>query len=280
MNIKKYSKYLYGVIIFMTIFINLILSQKYISVTQYVYKNSKIKQDFKIAHLTDLHNYEFGSKNWRLIEKVKKEKPDVILVSGDMLNDDEERTDICLNLMEQLVKIAPVYVSLGNHEINYMKRQGNKKLITKIERTGAVVLEEQYIDTEINGMKVRVGGIYGYVLSSNNKKDSEQLFMEKFQDTDRLKILLSHMPEGLLLWESMKYWDIDLVFSGHVHGGQVRIPLIGGLYDPEEGLFPTYTKGMFACGNGSIILSAGLGSSRGIPRINNLPELVVCTIER
>lgn len=260
--------------------VSLILSQKYISVTQYVYKNSKIKQDFKIAHLTDLHNYEFGSKNWRLIEKVKKEKPDVILVSGDMLNDDEERTDICLNLMEQLVKIAPVYVSLGNHEINYMKRQGNKKLITKIERTGAVVLEEQYIDTEINGMKVRVGGIYGYVLSSNNKKDSEQLFMEKFQDTDRLKILLSHMPEGLLLWESMKYWDIDLVFSGHVHGGQVRIPVIGGLYDPEEGLFPTYTKGMFACGNGSIILSAGLGSSRGIPRINNLPELVVCTIER
>lgn len=260
------------------IILNLILSQKYISVTRYEYKNPRITEDFRVVHLTDLHNYQFGTKNRRLVEKVREETPDLIFLTGDMLNEDETRTDICIDLVEKLVKIAPVYVSLGNHEIEYMNRVGNNNLISEIEQAGAVVLNEQYIDMEINGVPARLGGVYGYVLAPDETKNSEQVFMEEFQDTDRFKILLSHVPEGLLLWKSMEYWDVDLVFSGHVHGGQVRLPFVGGLYDPEEGYFPTYTKGMFKCGNGTMILSAGLGSSRGRLRINNFPEMVVCEI--
>lgn len=259
--------------------VDLILSQKYISVTQYTYKNPEIKQSFKIVQLTDLHNYQYGTENRRLINKVKNESPDVIFLTGDMLNADEERTDILMNLIQQLVKIAPVYASLGNYEIEYMQLYGNRNLIAQMEEAGATVLDKKYIDIEIKNQKVRLGGIYGYVLSSDDKEDPEHTFMEEFQDTDRFKILLSHMPEGLLLWKSMEYWDVDLVFSGHVHGGQMRIPFVGGLYDPEEGFFPTYTKGMYECGNGTMVLSAGLGSSRGIPRVNNLPELVVCEID-
>lgn len=269
-----------GAIVFGIIFIilNLILSQKYISVTRYEYKNPGISGNFKVVHLTDLHNYQFGTKNHRLVEKVREENPDLIFLTGDMLNEDETRTDIYINLVEQLVEIAPVYVSLGNHEMEYMNRAGNNNLISKIEQAGAVVLNEQYIDMEVNGILVRLGGVYGYILTPDETKNSEQIFMEEFQDTDRFKILLSHIPEGLLLWKNMEYWDVDLVFSGHVHGGQVRLPFIGGLYDPEEGYFPTYTKGMFECGNGTMILSAGLGSSRGRLRINNFPEMVVCEI--
>ena len=161
-----------------------------------------------------------------------------------------------------------------------MEHTDNTNLITMMEQAGAVVLEEQYVDTEISGMQVRIGGIYGYVLAPDKEEGAEQVFMENFQNTDRFKILLSHIPEGLLLWKGMEYWDVDLVFSGHVHGGQVRLPFIGGLYDPEEGYFPTYTKGMFECGNGKLILSVGLGSSRGRPRVNNLPELVVCEVTK
>lgn len=277
----RFVKYFVIVIIICVLVfcVDLLLSQKYISITSYICENNKIKQNFKIAHLTDLHNYQFGSKNQRLISKVKAEAPDVIFMTGDMLNADEERPEIMTDLIRQLVLIAPVYASLGNHELEYMQLYGNRDLIAQMEETGAVVLDKEYLDMEINGQEVRLGGVYGYVLSPDDKEDPEQTFMKEFQDTDRFKILLSHVPEGLLLWKSMEHWDVDLVFSGHVHGGQVRIPFVGGLYDPEEGYFPTYTKGMFECGNGTMVLSAGLGSSRGVPRVNNLPELVVCEVK-
>lgn len=277
----RFVKYFVIVIIICVLVfgVDLVLSQKYISITSYICENNKIKQNFKIVHLTDLHNYQFGSKNQHLISKVKTEAPDVIFLTGDMLNADEERTDILTDLIRQLVLIAPVYASLGNHELEYMQLYGNRDLIAQMEETGAVVLDKEYLDMEINGQEVRLGGVYGYVLSPDDKEDPEQTFMKEFQDTDRFKILLSHVPEGLLLWKSMEHWDVDLIFSGHVHGGQVRIPFVGGLYDPEEGYFPTYTKGMFECGNGTMVLSAGLGSSRGVPRVNNLPELVVCEVK-
>lgn len=277
----RFVKYFVIVIIICVLVfgVDLVLSQKYISITSYICENNKIKQNFKIVHLTDLHNYQFGSKNQHLISKVKTEAPDVIFLTGDMLNADEERTDILTDLIRQLVLIAPVYASLGNHEIEYVQLSGNRDLIAQMEEAGAVVLDKEYLDMEINGQEVRLGGVYGYVLSPDDKEDPEQTFMKEFQDTDRFKILLSHVPEGLLLWKSMEHWDVDLVFSGHVHGGQVRIPFVGGLYDQEEGYFPTYTKGMFECGNGTMVLSAGLGSSRGVPRVNNLPELVVCEVK-
>ena len=262
----------------MIAFISLLVSWKLLSVSHYEYSISKLQHEITIVQLSDLHNNQFGKDNCRLLKKIEQESPDIILMTGDMLNSYEERTDIVTDLVKDASQIAPVYYSMGNHEIDYMENFGSDSLKQKLEEAGAVVLDGEYIDTEIAGQQIRIGGIYGYVLSKELQDGSEQKFMEDFQDTDLFKILLSHMPEGLLLWKSMEYWDVDLVFSGHVHGGQMRLPFVGGLYDPEEGFFPTYTKGMFQCGNGTMILSAGLGSSGGIPRINNLPDLVVCKV--
>lgn len=260
---------------------DLFCSRKLLSVSQYKYKTDKMAGPLRVVQLSDLHNYQYGRMNKSFIRKIQKLQPDVIFMTGDMLNDEEMRTDIVENLIAELKNTAPVYYSLGNHEVAYTKNQvrGNE-LTNRMKAAGAVVLEQKYVDTEIAGQPVRIGGVYGYILGSDsgNSDGSEQRFMEKFQKTERLKILLSHIPEGLLLWKSMEKWDVDLIFSGHVHGGQMRLPLIGGLYDPEEGWFPTYTKGMFECGNSTMILSSGLGSSRGIPRIHNLPEIVVCDI--
>ena len=260
--------------------VSLILSQKCLIVRQYTYQNPKIAIPIRAVQLTDLHNYQYGRNNQRLIAKIQKQKPDVIFMTGDMLNEDEDRTDILLHLVREACAIAPVYFSLGNHEVGYEKTYGEGDLTEQLEAAGAVVLEKEYVDTKIAGQEVRIGGSYGYLLPEDWVDGSEQRFLEAFVQTDRLKILLSHVPEGLLLWKSMEYWDVDLVFSGHVHGGQVRVPFVGGLFDPEEGFFPTYTRGMFSSGNGTMILSAGLGSSRGIPRVNNLPEIVVCDIVR
>ena len=260
--------------------VSLILSQKCLIVRQYTYRNPKIAAPIRAVQLTDLHNYQYGRDNQRLIAKIQKQKPDVIFMTGDMLNEDEDRTDIVLHLVREACAIAPVYFSLGNHEVGYEKTYGEGDLTEQLEAAGAVVLEKEYVDTKIAGQEVRIGGVYGYLLPEDWEDGSEQRFLEAFVQTDRLKILLSHVPEGLLLWKSMEYWDVDLVFSGHVHGGQVRVPFVGGLFDPEEGFFPMYTRGMFSCGNGTMILSAGLVSSRGIPRVNNLPEIVVCDIVR
>lgn len=260
------------------LFLDILISQKVLIKTYYKYNSTKLTNSIVAVQLTDLHNYQFGKDNSRLVQKVREVQPDVIFMTGDMINEYETRNDIIINLIEKLKDVAPIYISLGNHEDAYIKNENNDSLIQLMEKAGAVVLEEEYIDTAINGQEVRIGGLFGYVFAETYMDGSEQRFMEEFQNTDRFKILLSHVPEGLLLWKSMEYWKVDLVFSGHVHGGQVRIPFIGGLYDPEEGFFPTYTKGMFQCGNGTMILSAGLGSSRGIPRVNNLPEIVVCVM--
>ena len=279
---KKFGKIVVFSFFLLTgiLLVSLILSQKCLIVRQYTYRNPKIAAPIRAVQLTDLHNYQYGRDNQRLIAKIQKQKPDVIFMTGDMLNEDEDRTDIVLHLVREACAIAPVYFSLGNHEVGYEKTYGEGDLTEQLEAAGAVVLEKEYVDTKIAGQEVRIGGVYGYLLPEDWEDGSEQRFLEAFVQTDRLKILLSHVPEGLLLWKSMEYWDVDLVFSGHVHGGQVRVPFVGGLFDPEEGFFPTYTRGMFSCGNGTMILSAGLGSSRGIPRVNNLPEIVVCDIVR
>ena len=279
---KKFGKIVVFSFFLLTgiLLVSLILSQKCLIVRQYTYRNSKIAAPIRAVQLTDLHNYQYGRDNQRLIAKIQRQKPDVIFMTGDMLNEDEDRTDILLHLVREACAIAPVYFSLGNHEVGYEKTYGEGDLTEQLEAAGAVVLEKEYVDTKIAGQEVRIGGAYGYLLPEDWGDGSEQRFLEAFVQTDRLKILLSHVPEGLLLWKSMEYWDVDLVFSGHVHGGQVRVPFVGGLFDPEEGFFPTYTRGMFSCGNGTMILSAGLGSSREIPRVNNLPEIVVCDIVR
>lgn len=267
-------------VVFVFIMTDLLLSTQWLSVSRYSYHNEKVSKPLTIVQLSDLHNVTFGKENQRLLAKIRKANPDLIFMTGDMLNDNEQRTDVVLELVQEAVQIAPVYYSLGNHEVEYTRTYDEQETFyQELSRAGAVVLDKEYVDTTIAGQEVRIGGVYGYVLDYDWQDGSEQRFMEAFQDTDRFKILLSHIPEGLLLWKSMEYWDVDLVFSGHVHGGQVRLPFVGGLYDPEEGWFPTYTKGMYACGKGTMILSAGLGSAGKIPRFNNLPEVVVCKVE-
>ena len=134
---------------FSFIFLDIFVSQKYVRVTQYKYENLKIKNNFKIVHLTDLHNYRFGVRNSQLIKKKENQEPDVIFMTGDMLNENED-TGILQNLIQQLKAIAPVYASLGNHEINYMRYSGKDTFITSMEQAGAVVMDKHanYVQTE------------------------------------------------------------------------------------------------------------------------------------
>lgn len=157
--------------------------------------------------LTDLHNSEFGEDNQELIDRIASQSPDLILLTGDLLNSGEPVAEIATNLISSLCEIAPVYLSLGNHEIEYQDNFGTD--VTQLyQAAGAIVLEHQYRDITVKGQSLRIGGIYGYCLPDKYLETeeadlSECMFLWDFENTDRYKILLSHLP---IAWLKMMPW--------------------------------------------------------------------------
>lgn len=264
--------------------ISLSTSAHALTTTHYTLSSTTISS-LRIVQLTDLHNSEFGEDNARLVSTVRDQSPDLILLTGDLLNSDEQRTDIATDLIAQLCDIAPVYFSNGNHELEYEERYGVD--IDELYReAGAVVLEKEYQDITVKNQKIRLGGIYGYCLPGKyletGEADPEETeFLEAFQDTDLPKILMCHMPVCWMINGSLDDWDVDYVFAGHVHGGEVILPFVGGLYGPDLGWFPGKLEGLYSSENGenTLILSRGLGTNEIIPRFNNIPEVMVVDIQ-
>ena len=260
--------------------VSLALSVHWLMTSRYTLTSEKIKTSLRIVQLTDLHNSQFGENNRRLVEKIAAEEPDLILITGDLLNQNEERTDIAEELIRQLVPVAPVYVSLGNHEVGHDRRYGTdlQKLFAE---AGAVVLEYEWKDTEVKGQQLRIGGIYGYclpesLLSTGEARAAECDYLNEFQNTESCTILMCHLPVCWIKNGSLDAWNVDFVFAGHDHGGQVRIPFAGGLWAPDQGWFPGRDSGLYTAKDGSstLILSRGLGNTEQYPRFNNIPEIV------
>lgn len=283
---RKKTTFIIAILLLLTIIsvISLCTSTHALTITTYQL-SSNIPTSLRILQLTDLHNSEFGENNSRLISAVRTQSPDLILLTGDLLNSNEQRTDIATNLITQLCEIAPVYCSNGNHEIEYQEKYGVD--VDELYReAGAVVLEKEYRDIIINDQKIRLGGIYGYCLPGKyletGEADQEECaFLEKFQNTDLPTILMCHMPVCWMINGSLDAWDVDYVFAGHVHGGEVILPFIGGLYGPDLGWFPGRMEGIFTSENKekTLFLSRGLGTSERIPRFNNIPEIMVVDIQ-
>ena len=251
--------------------------QNNLIISSYEIKTS-VQEPMRIVHLTDLHNHEFGEGNSELISKVKELQPDLIFMTGDMLNENDPDTRIICTLIEKLKDIAPVYFSIGNHEKDWHYEGSLNELI---ENAGAVIVDNTYEDITVNNTDIRIAGYYGYYRVTHLKylpkeeAEKEEQFFEDFEDTDRLKILLSHIPTPWVDWKRINDYPVDLIYSGHYHGGQIVIPFVGGLYSPYVGWFPENTKGVFTGKIGTCILSTGLGSEKKVPRINNDPEIVV-----
>ncbi len=252
--------------------------------TTYYTVQADIAAPICIVQLSDLHNAVFGENNSELVRMVTEQQPDLIVMTGDMLNRDEERTDVVCNLIASLKEIAPVYFGYGNHETDWEKKY-NRELTAVFSAAGANVVDLSYSDMEINGNPVRLGGYMAYYRQpgmlqvDEEQKQQELAFADSFENTDRLKILLNHIPTQWVNWGYIDDFPVDLVFSGHYHGGAIQLPLIHrGLYCPYVGLFPKNTKGVFKGTRSTCILSAGLGSEHRIPRINNPAEVVVVDV--
>lgn len=267
------------------ILVSLWVSTNYIIIREYTADTGKSDTGFRAVVVSDLHDHRFGGDNEKLAEKIREADPDVIIMDGDMLNAESADASVPLELIGLLKDTAPIYYALGNHELSYMEN-GHSDLQEELESAGTVVLDKNYVDIEVNGTQVRLGGLYDYSFGLNGNNDalaapSDTLsFLQDFQNTDRMKIMLSHRPDSFIFGDASKVWDVDLVISGHNHGGQVVIPFLGGLYGGDQGWFPEYVHGMYQKDNILLFETSGLGSDKQkLPRFNNPPEIAVLTIK-
>lgn len=269
-----------GILIIATCF-SLYASRFMLCTSRYTIQ-ADVSQGLCMVQLSDLHNSSFGHQNARLLQKVNNCHPDIILITGDLLISGTDDIDVATDLITHLSAIAPVYCSMGNHELEYNARTG-QDIVKIYEAAGATVLDQSYVDITIKGQNLRIGGIYGYCLPEKYLFSEESInslkFMREFENTDSYTILLSHLPYAWINYGFTECYDIGLVFSGHIHGGQMRFPLIGGLYEPEMKWFPGRSAGMYSENNTITILSRGLGSANEkLPRFNNIPEIVVVNL--
>lgn len=259
------------------------ISSNMLTVDSYDFLTDKIASDVKLAVLSDLHNHEFGRDNQKLVEKVDAQEPDLILLVGDMLNENTADSRVPCELIRELLKVAPVYYALGNHELNYM--QSHPKLCQELKAAGAQVLDKEYVDLNVDETRIRLGGLYDYAFGLTGNNDAEaapediKAFLEEFQSTDSLKIMLSHRPDSFIFGDASD-WKVDLVISGHNHGGQVILPFVGGVWGGDQGWFPEYVAGIKKKGNMYVAATRGLGSHKEVfPRFNNPPEIMMITLK-
>jgi len=251
-----------------------------LQLTEYTVQSRSIPASFdgfRIAHISDLHNTEMGDHNEKLLAMLRSAQPDIIAITGDIV--DSRRTDlaVALEFVGEAVKIAPCYYVTGNHEIGI--GDAYDRLKAELSALGVVVLENHSVTLERGGETIRLLGVQDPEFEADHWKTFLEDVMEKnlaaLSQGDGFQLLLSHRPEFMDMY--VRY-DIDLVLSGHAHGGQFRLPFLGGLYAPSQGFFPKYDAGLFEEENTKMIVSRGIGNSAFPLRFNNRPELVLITL--
>jgi len=249
-----------------------------ISITNIDFTNSKVPHnfnDYKILQVSDLHNKEFGKNQNKLVELTKEINPNIIVVTGDLIDSRRTNIDIAVNYMSQAAKIAPTYYIPGNHESRIDEYDKLEKMLSK---EGVKILSNDSENIKINNQELTLLGMedISFINSENRKKEFSSILSNlKNKSNDHLTILLSHRPDLIDIYAKQ---NIDLVFTGHAHGGQIRLPFIGGLLSPGQGFLPKYTSGVYEKDNTKMIVNRGLGNSLFPLRIFNRPELIVTTL--
>ena len=226
---------------------------------------------FKIAQISDLHNAEFGADNQKLIEILEREAPDAIVLTGDLVDGWRTNVDSAASFARRCAEIADCYFVTGNHEAKI--GDDYAALETALSDAGVTVLRNASVRIRNGVESIRLIGVDDPSFGGESNLDAT---LEALSSDD-FTILLAHRPEKI---DEYAKWGIDLVLSGHAHGGQIRIPGIGGVYAPGQGFFPKYTSGEYAVGGTTMIVSRGLGNSVLPLRVNDRPEVVIVTLNK
>ena len=253
-----------------------------IKLTEYIITSTKVPESFtcfEIAQVSDLHNAELGEENSKLLELLSEVEPHIIVLTGDLIDSRHTDIEIALDFAGKAAQIAPVYYVSGNHEARVPVYE---ELNMGLTGAGVTVLENQKVQITRNGESITLMGIQDPsfrtdYLFGDAESISRQAISGLQNESDGFTVLLSHRPE---LFELYVDTGVDLVFSGHAHGGQFRLPFIGGLVAPNQGFFPKYDAGLFKKENTTMIVSRGLGNSIIPFRINNSPEIVVAELRK
>ena len=233
---------------------------------------------FRIAQISDLHNAQFGDGNIKLLRLLVQSEPDIIVITGDMIDSRHTDVGIALDFARQAVKIAPVYYVPGNHESRVVEYEALKMGLID---AGVEVMENQKGRISRGGECITLLGIRDPAFRDKHfiedeKSVARRSIEELQEESDGYTVLLSHRPE---LFELYVDTGLDLVFTGHAHGGQFRLPFVGGLVAPHQGFFPEYDGGQFTEGYTTMMVSRGVGNSIIPIRFNNRPEIVLVSLK-
>ncbi len=291
---------LYGIILLTILWA--IIEQRLLQTTRHTIHSEKLPQSLdnkSFILLADLHNRTFGKNSQRLVQRIDGLKPDFIIIAGDMVNKkDRSYPSNSYTLLEQLAKKYKLFYAYGNHE-QKLERIGKDTSIqwtkeeqeynstwieykNKLKKAKVVFLDNDSATLELSSALLRITGVslpYEYFEFNSSKKLRVEELEELVGDHSKelFQILIAHNPVHFSAYEQ---WGADLTLSGHLHGGMLRLPGIGGVISPQAKFFPKYDKGMYQKGQRYLIVSRGLGSHSIMPRLFNLPELIYVKLKK
>lgn len=263
----------YGLIIATMVF--LYLENNWIEVSEYIINNEKMSEEAIFVHLSDIHGKFLGDNGEKIIKKLKKyDKVNGIFITGDLIDSRAYDEKNAIKLINGLKDIAPIFFVIGNHEV---RREETTLFLENLKERGVMVLRNEKYELKLGNKVVNILGIDDPAIKNSDITKYEFIGINIFNllkdnKNKNLNILLSHRPEVFKLYAAM---ELDFVFSGHAHGGQIRIPFLGGILAPSEGFFPKYSEGIHKENRTTMIVSRGIGRSIFPFRIFNRPEIVI-----
>lgn len=275
-NRKKYIKSAIVLLIVIALLLFCNFQNKHLETTHYTYEAEQLGVDlegYRIVQISDLHNAKFGKNNQKLVDRIRECDPDMIVLTGDLVDSNHTNVDRAVQFVNEIVKICPVYYVTGNHEY-WLDTSEYEKLMDGLASVGVIILDDQVVEISRGDAKFRLVGLDDKSLADgtlgmllNNVQNVAHEDSEKKEFT----VVLAHEPQYFARYAGT---GVDLVLSGHAHGGQFRLPFVGGIVAPDQGFLPEYTAGEYYMNGTEMIVSRGLGNSVIPVRLFNYPEIV------
>lgn len=277
--LKKRKWLLFNCILLAVLLCFVWVQNTWLEVTHYTYESPEVPQEFvgfRVVQISDLHNATFGKENEKLLLQIRELSPDIVVLTGDLVDSTFPDVEVALDFAEKIAADFPTYYITGNHE-SWLKEKDRSALFEGLEKAGVVCLFDEFVEIKRGNSSITLIGLCdeslgGMKVMVTEHTTGENLLLAENETTEGLQILLAHEPQYL---KNYSKYAVDLVLSGHAHGGQFRNPFgDGGLVAPGQGFFPEYIDGVHVMNETTMIISRGLGNSIIPVRAFNRPEIV------